>query len=216
MENETKFLVIKYARIAGVGDCIQKHQDVIHELGYCWFGKIGSAPTISCIKQKIGDGPFPIILYFQGNIHICECTGIAFDMPNKGCPRYYDYLIERGMIPSIFFKLSSINQLSSEEFSNCVSLSSGRKLSESVRSSMASLFYGMYLENAIPDSPKNVQKPKRIKQESRKEEKKEKRYDMNSCKYRKDGKCSNKYSTNYKYECDKPSNCTKQKPLIIE
>lgn len=220
MEKDEKFLLIKYGRIAGVGDCIERHLKVLNEKGYCWFGKIGTAPVVSCIKEKIGDLPIKVLLYSQGKVHICTCEEIVSIKPDEGYPSYYDtYLINRGMAPSIYFKLTSITEYPSDEFAKCASLSSGRKLSETVYRSMASFFYGVYTSKLVLCDAGDIKEKKPVERPKKKaHEKKGKavKLDMNSCKYRENGLCRCKSSINYSYECDRPSNCLKQKPLPME
>lgn len=193
---------------------------MLNEKGYCWFGKIGTAPVIPSIEKKIGNMPITILLYSQGKVHVCSCVEIVTNKPDEEYPSYYDkYLIDRGKAPSIYFKLTSITELPSDEFMRCTSLSSGRQLNGTVHRSMASFFYGVYTDKHFLADARDVKKEvseDRLKKRAFEKKAKVVKLDRYSCKYRENGLCLCKSSINYSYECDRPSNCLKQKPLAME
>ena len=49
-----KFLVVRFGTNI-VEDCVNKHQEVIEQKGYCWFGKIGVVPSKK-VLQSVFDG----------------------------------------------------------------------------------------------------------------------------------------------------------------
>lgn len=206
--------------MAGIGDCMERHLEVLENNGFCWFGKLGTAPSESSIEKKIGNMPITIILYSQGKTHICSCSEITSSKPKNGYPKYYDkYLINRGMEPSVYFKLTSIAEFAPDDFNRCVSLKSGRKLNETVHRSMASFFYGIYTDEGFTPIEDVIQTHKYKSLTNNTgvgKRSKGLKMDLNSCKYRENGLCTCKSSINYTYECDRPSSCLKQKPLPME
>ena len=216
IKERTRFIVLKYG--TGINDCIQLHKNVISKYGYCWFGKIGVAPSENSIFHKLNEEELFAVLYRQGIIHLCRFDKISFDKPSGGYPVYYEsYFFNRNITPSIYFRLLSIEEMDYSVFAKCVSLGSGNKLLDTVSRSMASFFYGI-----LPDSTyvKPVKKEKRI--ENTDEKKIRSKVNTkgkiveNSCKYSKDGICTCKSSVNYEYACERPSTCIKQKPNYVE
>ncbi len=193
-------------------NCMELHIHEIEKRGFCWFGKIGTPPSISIIREKVGVEPIKILLYCKDEIYICNCIEITNAKPKIGCPEYYNkYLFGRGTIPKIYFKLNSITKIEKSVLANCVILSSRNSMLDTVSRSMASFFY---VEYADPKTSAEIQsvKEKKIAQRSKKnEEKKKLTIGTNDCLYRISKICTNKHCISYEYECTRPSCCEKQK-----
>lgn len=209
IEKGDRFIVLKYS--TGIHDCIKRHIDVINELGYCWFGKIGVAPSREAIYSKLNKDRMYAILYCQGKAHLCDLLEISEAKPESGYPTYYDsFLFSRSIYPQMYFKLGSIMQISSKELSACTILSSGKPMLETVSRSMASFFYVEYPEDRREGDLLGVKKPKIAARE------KTIAVDKYSCVYRKAGLCTNRRCVNYQYDCERPSSCIKQKPASVK
>ena len=64
LKNGQKTLIIRYGK---KGNCIEEHNSVIEEDGYCWFGKIGVVPSAKVV-QAVLEEDNPIIPIFQMNM----------------------------------------------------------------------------------------------------------------------------------------------------
>ena len=208
MEYGTKLVLMKYGRTPY--NCIELHIDQIKQTGLCWFGKIGVAPSINVIRNKIGEGTIKVLLYCQDELYLCECIDIQNEKPSDNYPKYYEeYLYGRGIIPKIYFCLKSIEKVDKKDLSECVILSSRNNMFDTVKRSMASFFY---VEYANPrKEPIDQQPVKRIYGNIRRKKEKKSIVDKNDCMFREDGKCTNKRCISFLYECTRPSSCTKQK-----
>lgn len=200
-----KVLILKYGT-NNMYDCIEKHKELIEKNGYCWFGKIGKMPGETKVKEIMDQEISQIVLYSQGKAYLCDVEGYQIDKPDKGYPAYYDsFLYARNIMPSMYFRLSSLSELKIEELSKCVISKSGRNVIETLTRSMNSFFYA-----ELPD--KNYKKPEVKEKKERKPKKVEKKeVASNDCIYRIDGICENKRCISYEYECISPSRCAKQK-----
>ena len=56
LQQGQKLLVLRYGKQI-IENCIELHQEIIEEIGYCWFGKLGTVPSknplMLCWKRKI-------------------------------------------------------------------------------------------------------------------------------------------------------------------
>ena len=198
-------VLLKYGKTPR--NCIDLHIEVLEGKGICWFGKIGVAPSISVIREKIGDGDFKVLLYCQDEVYLCNCIDVVNEAPNEDYPNYYEkYLFGRGIFPKIYFCLNSIEQIDKKELTECVILSSRNSMLDTVRRSMASFFY---VECADPKKEKVHEKEPERKKRRKKEVKT--KVDINDCIYRENERCTNPRCISYEYECTRPSSCTKQK-----
>lgn len=211
LEKGDRFLVVKYSN--KVCDCIARHREVLEREGYCWFGKIGVAPSISALQLKLNQNKRLLVLYCQGKAYLCDLLEYSLKKPKEGYPDYYNDLLFGNLIfPSIYFKLGSIQPLPIMELSDCVSFNTDHNLLGAISRSMASFFYGVY-----PDSSFSTNAPRKI-QETKKEQPEVKisHFDKNSCVYKENGICKKRGFVSYGYECERPSSCIKQKVVESE
>ncbi len=206
LEYGTKMVLMKYGNTPH--NCIDLHIEELKKNGFCWFGKIGVSPSISVIRNKIGTENFLVLLYCQGEIYICNCIDVKNERPSEFYPHYYEsFLFEKRIEPKIYFCLDSIEKADQDLFKDCVILSSRNRMFDVVSRSMASFFY---VEYADPQLTKIEKKKTQIKQSDEKR-KTQRVVSKNDCLYREAGKCTNRRSINYEYECTRPSSCMKQK-----
>lgn len=203
MEKGQHFLIIKYS-LDIEPECIEKHKEVIDKEGYCWFAKVGRCPSPYILNDVLSEETPKILLYAKGKVHLCDFETYTKDKPKKGMPEYYETELFRNMIyPDMYFKITSIEEMNINELSKYHVCSSGKSLSESMPRCMSSFILAEY-----PDPTK---KRVRVIEKGVKRDKGRVLLDKNDCNYRKNGFCANKSCISYKYECERPSNCVKQK-----
>ena len=198
LQEGQKVLIIRYGKKA---DCIERHEEVINELGYCWFGKIGVVPSSKVINAILSEDEPRIVLYSQGKGFVAAVEGVEYEKPTLGYPDYYQReLYDELVFPKCYFKITSIRKLSSEEMAKLKIVSSGNSAVETLNSSMSSFFYAEYGKTKLV-----VAEPKKLKNN------KKQVLESNECYYRKNGKCQKKGFVNYEYDCDRPNTCVGQK-----
>lgn len=203
-ENE-KFLVLRYGTNI-IPDCIEKHIEVINNTGYCWFGKIGVVPSQKALKQIAEQSTHRIVLYTKGKAYLCNFVDYTTNKPANHYPEYYNqYLFGQSKEPSIYFKLTSIDEIQLSVLDKAVVVSSRNRLQDTLNRSMSSYFLA-----EIPGGKEDVKATTMIQNKDSSKTKKE-LLPENDCRYRKDGKCTLKSCINYLYECDRPNRCLKQK-----
>lgn len=198
LQEGQKVFIIRYGKKS---DCIEKHNEVIVDKGYCWFGKIGVVPSKKAV-DAIFIEKFPkIILYSQGKGYIADVDEIVYEKPADGYPDYYQKeLFDELVLPKSYFILTSIEQITNEDLSKLKVVSSGSQALETLNRSMSSFFFAEY-GRATPVVIEE-KKSKRVKNQ---------KIDINECQYQKNGKCTKKGFVNYEYECERPSACMGQK-----
>lgn len=119
---------------------ISAHEQVISQMGYVWYGKLGaplSEKTISTVMAN--DAPM-ILLIHSGKFdrYWCHISEIRRSTPDKNAiPAYY-----RDIADTIkcWFKITRFERASADVMSNCVVASSGVPLTLTSRSSMSPYF----------------------------------------------------------------------------
>lgn len=203
MENNGNILVVRYG-LNIVADCIERHKEVIDELGYCWFGKIGRAPSAKALNAVFENEKGTVILYSRTGCYMCEADGILFDRPNDGYPQYYDeMLFDTSREFGLFIRLLSIIRIEMAELTDYRICSSGNPLLTTLNKSMNSFF----VANKALDMP--AEKKKETVKNRHQEDKE--MLGSNECYFRKDGRCTRKGFVSYQFECERPSNCAGQK-----
>ena len=154
-----KFLVVRFGNNI-VEDCVNKHQDVIEQKGYCWFGKIGVVPSKK-VLQSVFEEEFPtLVLYTRNKAYICELLDTTEDKPVEGYPNYYEEeLFNTGRNPKIYFKLKSMQMWELSELNKCVVCSSRNNLMQTLNKSMSSSFFAeMPAKISLPEikSPSSI------------------------------------------------------------
>jgi hypothetical protein len=201
LQQGQKLLVLRYGKQI-IEDCIQLHQKKIDELGYCWFGKLGTIPSKKLVDAMLEEDKPMIILYARSSVFICEVSEVVYDRPGEGFPDYYQSeLFDKLSFPNVYFKLTSIEPLDINELEKFIVVSSGNTAINTLMHSMSSFLFVTYGESKIV-----VKRPKKVNRVSKREKLAE-----NDCVYRKVGKCELRGFVNFQYECDRPANCIRQK-----
>lgn len=202
LQQGQKLLVLRYGKQI-VQNCIELHQEIIEEKGYCWFGKLGTVPSKKSIDAVLEEEKSSIILYARGSAFLCEINEVTYDKPDEGYPDYYkNELFDKFTFPTIYFKLASMESLNVNELEKFTVISSGNSAINTLLHSMSSFLFISYGKTDVTKADP-IEKKKTM---TRKKEK----LPENDCVYKKDGKCSLKSFVNYQYECERPSTCMKQ------
>ena len=200
-----RLLVIRY----GVNierNCIELHDQIIRSKGYCWFGKIGIAPSKASYLPVLEEDSPSIVLYNRRGVYLCDFAEISFDCPKNNFPEYYkNALYEQYEFPSCYFKLGSITEIPIDYLSDFYVVSSGNDALTTLNNSMSSFLFVSY--GRLSDE--ELEKIKNKKLQTQK--KNRPILSVNDCYYKKEGICTLKSCISYQYECDRPSSCAKQK-----
>lgn len=201
LQQGQKLLVLRYGKQI-IENCIELHKEIIEEIGYCWFGKLGTAPSKKSIDAVLEEDNASIILYARNSAFLCRICEVTYDKPEEGYPDYYNTeLFEKCSYPTIYFKLTTLEQIDVNELEKFTVISSGNSAINTLMHSMSSFLFISYGKAEITKLELK-EKPKKTKKEKLPE---------NDCVYKKDGKCSLKSFVNYQYECNRPSTCMRQR-----
>ncbi len=125
---------------------IAAHQQVIDELGYVWFGKMGNPIAMRIIDELTAQEDTRILLINSGKsdrywAHIFEIKRETPD--SNGIPEYYRDQAERF---KTWFKVTSFEHAPKDIMSKCRVVSSGAILGEVSKHSMSPYFIINYFE----------------------------------------------------------------------
>mgnify|MGYP000198128905 FL=1 len=196
-----KLLILRYGKQI-VDDCIELHQEVIENTGFCWFGKLGTVPAKKSIEAMLSEENPMLILYARNNAFICKVSDVIYDKPINGFPDYYrTELYDKKKFPTVYFKLTSIEVMNVMELNKFIVVSSGNRAINTLMHSMSSFLFVSYgksldIEDKVVSMKKSVKKEETVSAD---------------CMYRHDGYCGLKGFVNYQYECERPNNCIRQK-----
>ena len=119
---------------------INYHKEVINELGYVWYGKLGAAVSDKVI-DKIMQNPIPkILLIHSGKLdrYWAYISDVSKKEPEKaGIPAYYRNMSEKF---KTWFRITRIENAPRDILSKCYVQSSHAMLSEASRQSMNPYF----------------------------------------------------------------------------
>ena len=195
-----KLLVLRY-NIKAEPKCIELHQKVIDQKGYCWFGKIGKIPSPWMLEAVFADGNPSIILFNRSGAFLAGVSDFSYETQYEGTPEYYSsQLYKNGMYPESYFKLKSIQIIDFNELNDFYVVSSCKRLMDTLNGrAMSSFFFVSYKE--LPSSLTRNTVSDRFDQ---------KKQQGNVCRYAKNGMCTNRKSVNFRYDCENPNACIRQ------
>ena len=120
-------------------DCgtIAAHQELIDELGYVWYGKMGNPVATRIIDELSAQEDTRILLINSGKAdrywaHVSEITKNTPDM--DGIPTYYRNMADKF---KTWFKVTAFEPAPRDIMSKCYVVSSGAALGEVSRHSMS-------------------------------------------------------------------------------
>lgn len=149
LQQGQKLLVLRYGKQI-IENCIELHQETIEEIGYCWFGKLGTVPSKKSIDAVLEEENPTIILYARGSAFLCGFSEVTYDKPEEGYPDYYNTeLFEKCSYPTIYFKLTAIEQLDVNELEKFTVISSGNSAINTLMHSMSSFLFISYGKEKI-------------------------------------------------------------------
>lgn len=184
MKDRQTYLILRYS--TGLNkNCIHEHQEVLNELGYCWFGKIGNIPSNKILNAVFKEEHPMIVLYKKGAAFICEMETSSERKPQNGYPLYYD---TEGVFPSIYFKLISMEVCDECLFHESIVCSTGNYVEDAIYHSRIPFMLCEYIDETTLEP-----------------------LGINECRYQRDGFCSSRSSVNYNCLCSRPSSCEKQR-----
>ena len=142
-----ELLVIRYNDIPGV-NFIEEHKRIINKEGFVWLGKMGKIPKKSYVESLIKDKQGYILIKLKNNYYICVFNAFKMNIDEHDAyPNYYRmefldncYFTNRTINYTMFFKVSSIREVSYDILKKIVVTSSGNTLNIVLKKSMASIF----------------------------------------------------------------------------
>ena len=185
---------------------IAEHRKVLETFGFCWFGKIGKKPKAQYLDTLFKDSSVILFLFTKYRLVQCVCSGYSYNIPDCGIPEYYgrDLLNKEELAPSVYFKLESMVDVELNLLDSYVVKSSGKSITHDLNKSISSFY--ILSDKSVWVEPVKKQR-----------ERKKKTCPItipNSCVYRINGICTNKRFVSYQFECERPNNCQRQKPIL--
>ena len=122
--------------IGTIGD----HNQLIDELGYAWYGKLGSKISTKVAGNIMNNTEPRILLIHSGGVerYWAYIDDIQWEKPRSGSyPSYYEQAINRF---KTWFRVIKIEEAPSDIMANCYVASSGASLAHASRSSMSPYF----------------------------------------------------------------------------
>ena len=199
-----KILLLRYSDFHGV-DTIEEHTMVIKECGRCWWAKIGKQPSVKYLQQYLEQGERIVLLYSAGVLYKCTLGTVLRERPTSQYPPYYDRdIFDKENEPTVYFELLSIEKINLGFLDDYVICSSGKDVVYDLKKTISSYMFIQHRDLPLPSKPKPREKNKKNRQLI---------FDKNSCVYKKEGYCNSRTCVNYKYKCERPQYCLKQKPI---
>ncbi len=120
---------------------IAAHKSILNDLGYVWYGQMGSKVSENIIKELLSVEHPKILLIRSGkNERYWACIdNIQHNIPNNtnAIPEYYrDKVIKF----KTWFRIIEISPASNDVMSKCIVVSSGNNLSDVSKHSMSPYF----------------------------------------------------------------------------
>ena len=135
---DEKIILIRYSDMFGY-DTIQEHINIINNLGYCYFGKVGKKTSSMHLKELLESKEPKIILNSKKAAYIAIVDDIVFEKPENGYPKYYENeLFSKNNYPSMYYRLKNILKFDKKYFSSFVVNSSINPLPQALNQSMTS------------------------------------------------------------------------------
>ena len=136
-----KTVALRFAEnFAPESGTIAAHQQVINELGLVWYGKLGN-PVSQTIAQEVLDSDDPRILLIHSGgqeRYWAHVDVIQRDMPKlTEVPSYYRNMADKF---KCWFRVRKFTKADKSVMSDCMVVSSGKRLTDASRHSMSPYF----------------------------------------------------------------------------
>lgn len=140
-----KTVALRFAEnFAPNGGTIAAHQQVIDDLGYVWYGKLGSPVSQAVANELLSNSDPRILLIHSGGQerYWAHIDAIQRSQPEVAeIPAYYRDIADKF---KCWFRILSFERAANSVMSNCTVVSSGKKLTEASRHSMSPYFIILY------------------------------------------------------------------------
>ncbi len=195
LETGQCLLVLRYS-LSYKKNIIDLHKELIEKQGFVWYGKLGNETSQKIIAEIFAAKNPALLLFKKDKAFLCGVEEITGNKPQSGYPKYYD---DEYICPGCYYKLTSIDEVEVDIINELIVRSSKRLLSDTLsRQCTSSCFFVSYKE-LLPLKAKSIKKPEKRK------------LSKNDCIFKRSGKCTNRSFINFGYECERPSECSKQK-----
>ena len=140
-DERVKTVALRYAdNFAPECGTIAAHRELIDELGFVWYGKLGSPISKEAADMILESGDPKILLIHSGSqerfwAHVKEIRRST--PPQAEIPEYYRSNADKF---SCWFRVSRFEKAPKDIMSKCIVSSSGKKLSSASRHSMSPYF----------------------------------------------------------------------------
>ena len=152
MSDKTFHIVVRFSdNLFSVGDVVAKHNKVVSQVGFVWFGKIGqtiSQNRIDLLNDQINRGITTFVYLVKGNrkkstFYQAIVLSIAKDVPKdetNAIPNYYE---ENDLIQYMktWIKVSEITSIEPSSISNLKTIGSVFPLQETLVRSSSGYFF---------------------------------------------------------------------------
>lgn len=202
MSKGQSVLLVRYSSKI-IDNCMERHKEVADKNQYCWYAMLGMIPSDKIISAAMSENRPTVVMLGYNKVHVCKLAGVEKIMPSDHFPGYYhDLVFVRNQKPGCYLKLEDIQESDEEILHRLFVMSSGRTVYDIVHNHCQSPF--LLVSYDFVDE---------IKLKKKVEKKVEvQKLGINECTYRsEDGRCGRRTCVSYSYECNNPSNCSKQK-----
>lgn len=132
----SKVFVLKYNENY-IPNAMELHKDKCKEVGNCWYGKAGKRPAMNKLRDFLGDG-INMIFYNKKHTYICRLLDVSEFKPDEGYPEYYNDSMWK---PNSWYLITELMQIDKNILEKLVVLSSGKRMSDTINSSMTSFYF---------------------------------------------------------------------------
>lgn len=125
---------------------ISAHQRIIDDVGFVWYGKLGSAVSTKIVNTLMNTDDKKILLINSGKAdrYWAHVIAVSYEVPPlEEFPEYYHDLAAK---MKTWFKIDCFDLAEKSVMSKCVVSSSGASLSEASKHSMSPYFIIEYEE----------------------------------------------------------------------
>ena len=141
MKSKECTIALRFAdTFASIEGTILAHRNLISEIGFVWYGKLGTAVSGKVVNKILSNAIPRILLIHSGKAgrYWAYIEKIQYDLPSRHeIPVYYR---DNAEIFKTWFKITKIEEASKGILGICTVASSNRPLSEVSKSSMSPHF----------------------------------------------------------------------------
>ena len=136
-----KTIALRFSNnFAPASGTIAEHQKIIDQIGYAWYGKLGTPISNTVINQILENDEPKVLLIHSGAIgrYWAYIDAIQKDVPNLShVPAYYRDMAEKF---NTWLRVTRFENAPKNILSQCIVVSSGATLSQASKHSMSPYF----------------------------------------------------------------------------